>query len=664
MCLNSNIISQNSFGLNGYWGLSQLFTTPYFNYESNNSNYFSLKDWGISLQYGAEFSRETIYPAPDDLATDNAEIKINTSLYLLAVAKRLGNHTLSGRFTPGYQKEFFFATGESIVINDTTTQSLEAKYNYKELFGLGYSYSFTEQFSAGFTVRFLSQDFNQEIVKPVFGDTLYLVRETINEKVNFWKADLGIDYLLSDELLFRLASINLLNVGGEPTTEEFQGLEMKQSRAALISASYIPIDFFNIHLVYETSNSFQFSTTGNTNGFIYSLTAFHDTYQEPFIAGIVPAVGYKTDLFEILLSGVKYFSERNTTASYSKFAEEGIHNIINNPYSFDRMVLSLAVNISSTQERKVELIDVEIVRDIYPTFYDMYIDQPFAYGKVLNISNEPVSVTPSVKIEGITEDKIQSPPVIVAPGDTVTVPFYIIIPEKYMVDKAVLSYADFYAVVSAGQPDDQLQKASLINGVNAWDGNVVNLRYFIYKDPEYSINYAKSILSNNKTLLDTLSSTLSNFYIAKILFDDFVKKLVYTSDPRATSEYVQFPRQTIELKGGDCDDLSVAYCSLLENVGIQTALVDYKANGELRHVNILFNSGLSPQLAKLITNNDLKYWSERYNEKLDREHYQNYAREFILKSDKEKIESADKKARSVIDWWHKIFKENQTEFLL
>ncbi len=50
------------------------------------------------------------------------------------------------------------------------------------------------------------------------------------------------------------------------------------------------------------------------NNFIYGVTAFHDYYQEPYIAGLVPVLGYRTDLFEILLSGVTYFSERNTDA--------------------------------------------------------------------------------------------------------------------------------------------------------------------------------------------------------------------------------------------------------------------------------------------------------------------------------------------------------------
>ena len=125
---------------------------------------------------------------------------------------------------------------------------------------------------------------------------------------------------------------------------------------------------------------------------------------------------------------------------------------------------------------------------------------------------------------------------------------------------------------------------------------------------DFSMNYAKSVLSENKSVLDTISSALSVFIKSKILFDDFVKRLVYISDPRASAENVQFPKQTIELKGGDCDDLSVAYSSLLESVGIQTALVDYKQDAEIRHVNVLFNTKLSPAEAKLITNNDSKYF--------------------------------------------------------
>jgi len=601
IAFNFKILPQSSFNFNGYYGLQDFLSIPFYNYQSNPSNFYDTKDWGVSLQYGAEFSGS-----------------FNSSIYLLGISKRIGSHTLSARYTPGYQKEFLFTTGETIVINDSTTNALEANYTYKEIFGLGYSYKFDKQLSAGFTLRFFNEDFNQQIVKPVFGDTLvYLDTETLSEKLNIWQADLGIDYILNDQLQFRLASINLINFGDDPTVEEFEHFQMIQEKGAFIAASYFPYNFLNINFIYETTNSFQFSTSGNTNKFIYGINLFHDNFQNPFIAGVVPSFGYRTNIFEILLSGVYYFSDRNTDAGFSQFYEDGINNIINNRYSFNKIVLSFALDISNTPEKKVELIDVKIVREIYPTFYDEYLDEPFAYGNVVNISSEPVNVTPSVKIEGVTDDKIDSRQLKIEPGDTVKVPFYISIPEKYNLEKPNLSYADFYVKVSSERPDDQIQNPILINGVNAWDGKVINLRYFIMKDINFSMNYAKNILSENKIVLDTLSNSNYNFEKAKILFNHFVKNMVYVSDPRASVEYVQFPKQTFELKGGDCDDLAVAYCSFLESVGIQTALVDFKENGELRHVNVLFNTKLEPGNARLITNNDSKYFVRKSEQNKD-----------------------------------------------
>jgi hypothetical protein len=338
------------------------------------------------------------------------------------------------------------------------------------------------------------------------------------------------------------------------------------------------------------------------------LTLFHDKYQSSSFAGMIPTLSYRGEIFELFLSGVKYFSDRKKEFGVSGFLENGITNIINNEYSFDKVLLTVSFNINTVSEKSVEIIDVQVVKDIYPTFTDNYIDYPFAYADIVNLTDEYVTVKPMARIEGVNKENVQSPVSSIAPFDTAKVPFYIIVPETYVSDKAVLSYADFYLFVLSDQPDDQFQKAVLINSNNSWDGRVSNLQYFIKKDLNFSINYSKSVLSSNKTLLDTLHNELEDFYKAKILFNEFIKHLTYISDPRATIEYVQFPNQTIELKGGDCDDLSVCYSSLLESVGIQTALVDYKAIGEVRHVNVLFNTNLVPNQARLITNNDTKYF--------------------------------------------------------
>jgi tetratricopeptide (TPR) repeat protein len=59
--------------------------------------------------------------------------------------------------------------------------------------------------------------------------------------------------------------------------------------------------------------------------------------------------------------------------------------------------------------------------------------------------------------------------------------------------------------------------------------------------------------------------------------------LAYVVDPKTpfadfskndkAVDYLQFPRQTLEYRAGDCDDLSILYAALLESVGIETAFV-------------------------------------------------------------------------------------------
>jgi len=591
MFFNVNIRSQSSFGLNGHPGNTSQFNSFFYNYEGNISNFSKLRDWGFSAIYGLEFAKST-----------------NSNLYSISVSKTLDNHNLSARFTPGYQKEFLFKTGETIILEDSTSQSLTSDFTYKELFGLGYSYKFSENFSTGFSFRYFNQEFNREAVTAVFNDNPYLVSDNLSEKINFWRGDVGINYFLNERLNFSLASMNLLNFGEKAKDSEFEQYELKKDIGVVFGFGLVPIKRTAINFVYETTNSFQFSTNCYSENFTFGFTLFHDKYQSPTIAGLVPSVGYKSELFEVLVSGIKYFSNRNIEYGVSGFVENGLSNIINNPYSYDRLLLTVSFNLNTIPEKSVEFLDVKIDKDIYPTFTENYLDYPFAYGTIVNLTDKYVNVKPLAKIEGINEESIQSPASSIAPHDTAEVPFYIIIPEKYHSDKTALSYADFYLVTENEQPDDQFQKAILVNSSNSWDGRVSDLYYFIKKDIDFSMTNSKKILNENKAILDTLPAVLENFYKAKILFNKFIKNLVYTSDPRATGEYVQFPHETFELKGGDCDDLSVFYSSLLESVGIQTALVDYKSDGTVRHVNLLFNTGLSPGQAKLITKNDTKYF--------------------------------------------------------
>ena len=305
------IWAQSSFGLTGYWYPGQGISSLMNSFESNPSNFISIKDWGLTLSYGDEFANTS-----------------TSNLYLISLSKKLGNHFITVRYTPGYQKEFVFNNGQSIILQDSSTQSLDSKFTYKELFGLGYSYKFLEKVSAGFSLRYFTQQFNQESVLPVFSDTVYLIRESQIENANFWRGDLGINYSPSDNISLSLSSINLLDLNENNVDPDVAPYEIKKQKGALIGVSYNPLEQVDINLLYETNNAFQTGFNSFVNAFGgkigIAITAFHDHYQTPYIAGIVPAITYSSKLFGISLSGVKYFSNRNVSRPLSTFSNEGI----------------------------------------------------------------------------------------------------------------------------------------------------------------------------------------------------------------------------------------------------------------------------------------------------------------------------------------------------
>ncbi len=60
-------------------------------------------------------------------------------------------------------------------------------------------------------------------------------------------------------------------------------------------------------------------------------------------------------------------------------------------------------------------------------------------------------------------------------------------------------------------------------------------------------------------------------------------------------DFLQFPNQTLKLRGGDCDDLSILYASLLESVGIETAFITVPG-----HIFAAFALDMKPQEAKRV----------------------------------------------------------------
>ncbi len=145
-----------------------------------------------------------------------------------------------------------------------------------------------------------------------------------------------------------------------------------------------------------------------------------------------------------------------------------------------------------------------------------------------------------------------------------------------------------------------------IYGKNAivWrDANMVGA--FVTPKDDTLRDFVRQAINQNKPKADAVDNTVLS---AMTLFDVYgTYGIDYVVDPnnsyaqltQNSIDYVQFSRETLKLKSGDCDDLSVLFSSGLENLGIQTAILDVPG-----HLLMMFNTGLSNAERHLISLDD------------------------------------------------------------
>lgn len=562
-------------------------------FESNPGNFNKIRSWELSLAYNGS------------LASGSSSGNIG----IASLGKKIGGHYIYGRYTPSLKQEFVFASGEDILTGDSL-QILETNLNYSEIFGFGYSYNITGNVSAGLNIRYFNQEIKEDEPVFVYSDSVnYIIPQENTYESNYWRGDVGINWLVNNNLLLKAGTQNLFILEEDALPEEYSGYELRKDKTLLLGAEYMPIIRLGLSLLVESDGNF---IAGANSGFAlfngnlnFGLSVFNSENRDGLISGIIPELNYTTDLFAFSVGYLGYTSEISDN-TLSTFRENGIESIYSNPYSGNRLFASLNFALSFSNEQLVRFEGIEIKKEIYPALSDEYVNYPFAVGKVINLTGEQVTVKPSSKINLLNDEPVISPNVKVGPYDTAEVNFYTII-EDYdnLPTKSEISQAEFIILSKNNEPDDVVQSPVLVNNINAWDGKVINLRYFVKNNYDFASNYARQILLRERGTLDGTSPT-EIFEKVKLLFNNYVKEMIYVSDPRATAERVQFPEETLQLKGGDCDDLSVGFSAILESIGIQTAFVDYKEMSEIRHVNLLINTKLTPAEAQLITNNDKK----------------------------------------------------------
>jgi DNA-binding beta-propeller fold protein YncE/Flp pilus assembly protein TadD len=127
-----------------------------------------------------------------------------------------------------------------------------------------------------------------------------------------------------------------------------------------------------------------------------------------------------------------------------------------------------------------------------------------------------------------------------------------------------------------------------------WDVKAKAGSFVTAKDPVVT-DFARSAIL---PYMDSSPTLPKSIVYARAIYDAFgVLGMSYIEDPTpfqefsentAIVDYTQYPRDVLAKKRGDCDDLSMMYAAVLENIGIETALVNVPG-----HVFVIFNTGIA-----------------------------------------------------------------------
>jgi hypothetical protein len=167
----------------------------------------------------------------------------------------------------------------------------------------------------------------------------------------------------------------------------------------------------------------------------------------------------------------------------------------------------------------------------------------------------------------------------------------------------------YVSATPAEDYDDRYKTPVIIHGRNDWDGNATSLRYFVTPEEPAILKYTRDVLWKHRDSLTGIDPELELFHKARSLINEFSGSLTYVNDPQQSADYVQYPSQTLQLRGGDCDDFTVCVSSLLNSIGISTAFVDVvpPQDSSRSHIYILFDTGVTPVHGNAISQNPKRY---------------------------------------------------------
>ncbi|HEY3488310.1 MAG TPA: tetratricopeptide repeat protein, partial [Gammaproteobacteria bacterium] len=247
---------------------------------------------------------------------------------------------------------------------------------------------------------------------------------------------------------------------------------------------------------------------------------------------------------------------------------------------------------------------------VFSAAYKQYSDKPVGSIDVKNVSGSDYgNLTVSFQIKGYMDFPTQQTINNLSKNSNQTISLKAAFNNKILeIDEDTGVQVEVkLSYIREGQNDSiSVTNPMTIYGKNAiaWDNpNMVGS--FVTPKDDTLRDFVRQLINEYKPEAGPLNTNLVS---AMTLFDGLsaygIRYVIDPTNPFSSlkanqADYVQFGRETLRLKSGDCDDLSVLLSAGLENLGIETAFVDVPG-----HIFLMFNTNLEPKNSDLVSSQD------------------------------------------------------------
>jgi tetratricopeptide (TPR) repeat protein len=253
----------------------------------------------------------------------------------------------------------------------------------------------------------------------------------------------------------------------------------------------------------------------------------------------------------------------------------------------------------------VEAIEIE---SIFPVFHNYYDDHPI--GRIVLRNQEKTAAT-DVSVSLFIKEYMAAPkqcPAVarMEAGEERTIDLFALFSEAVLEvtegTKAAVEITLDYNIGDAGYREVRTETVRMYyRNAMTWDDDRKAVAFVTAKDPGV-MSFSKNVVG---LLRGQYSSQLNENLLKALGIHEALRLygLNYVVDPKtpyaeysrdgSQVDYLQFPRETLDYRAGDCDDLSILYCALLESVAVETAFITVPD-----HIYIAVSTDLSQEEAR------------------------------------------------------------------